>query len=130
MRRFSAELATVPEYCDQRYAALLGAFPEQNARSPLASTLTAIWLRDERHLSGMVHIIGDGGCLAHIADVATHPDFERQGLGASMLEQLLRQARKILPKDRYLSLIADPDAENLYAKFGFESLHGMARTFP
>lgn len=130
MPSFSARAATVREYCDLRDAAGLVAFPEENACIGLANTLTAVWLRDAGRLIGMARIIGDGGCFAQVSDVAIHPDFQRQGLGARVLEQLLRQARETLPNGLYLSLIADPGAENLYAKFGFDSRHGMARTLP
>ncbi len=130
MPSFSTDAATVREYCALRDASGLGAFPDENARIGLANTLTAVWLRHEGRLIGMARIIGDGGCFAQVTDVAIHPDFQRQGLGARVMEQLLLQARETLPKDLYISLIADPGAENLYAKFGFKSLHGMARTLP
>lgn len=126
MPEFSETPATVREYCDLRDVSGLGAFPEENAKIGLANTLTAVWLRDCGRLIGMARIIGDGGCFAQVTDVAVHPDFQRQGLGAKIMERLLQQARETLPRDLYLSLIADPGAENLYEKLGFEPRYGMS----
>ncbi|NNJ67391.1 MAG: GNAT family N-acetyltransferase [Boseongicola sp.] len=130
MPEFSKTPATVREYCDLREASGLGAFPMENARIGLANTLTAVWLRDGDRLVGMARIIGDGGCFAQVTDVAVHPDFQRQGLGAKIMAQLLQQARETLPSDLYLSLIADPGAENLYEKSGFEPRYGMSLILP
>ncbi|MBT8460712.1 MAG: GNAT family N-acetyltransferase [Boseongicola sp.] len=126
MPEFSEAPASVREYCDLRDASGLGAFPEENARIGLSNTLTGVWLREEGPLIAMARIIGDGGCFAQVTDVAVHPDFQRQGLGAKVMAEILKQAHERLPKNLYLSLIADPGAENLYVKFDFEPRHGMS----
>jgi GNAT superfamily N-acetyltransferase len=75
----------------------------------------------------MGRLIGDGGCFAQITDIAVHPDHQRQGLGTQVMAALMGWAEANLPKGCYISLIADPGAENLYAKFGFTERYGMAR---
>ena len=130
MPSFSAETATLREYGDLRDASGLGSVFDEKARIGLANTLRAVWLRNEGHVIEMARIIGDGDCFSPVTDVAILPQFKRQGPGARVIKQLLHQAREKLPKDLCLSLIADPGAENLHAKFGFQTQHGMTRTLP
>ena len=116
----------LPEAHPLRAATGLGAFPEEATRHALSNTLHAVWLRHEGTLIGMARLIGDGACFAQVTDVAVHPDHQGQGHGHTLMTELMRWADTHLPH-AYISLIADPGAERLYAKHGFSSRTGMAR---
>lgn len=68
----------------------------------------------------MGRVIGDGGWYFHIADMATHPDHQRRGLGAAVLEWLLQSIRDAVDEEPYVTLMADPPGRALYERFGFE----------
>ncbi|WJY21638.1 GNAT family N-acetyltransferase [Fontisubflavum oceani] len=124
----SDQPASVAEYLGLRDAAGMGGYPEKAARIGLAQGLHGTWFRDaEGQLVAMGRLIGDGGCFAQVTDIAVHPDHQRQGLGTQVMAALMDWAETNLPKGCYMSLIADPGAEHLYAKFGFTERYGMAR---
>jgi ribosomal protein S18 acetylase RimI-like enzyme len=68
----------------------------------------------------MGRVIGDGGLNYEIVDMAVHPDYQRQGIGARVMAALMAYLRDNAPRSAYVCLIADNDAPALYKKFGFE----------
>ncbi len=67
----------------------------------------------------MGRVVGDGGWYFLVADMATHPDFQRQGIGRRILESLLDEIRDRAPRGAYVTLLADPPGQPLYRKLGF-----------
>ncbi len=128
MPEFSDRPATVAELRALREAAGLGAFSEAGTAVALNNTVYAAWLRDGDELVGMGRLVGDGGCFAQLTDIAVHPRLQKQGFGTQIMAQLMGWAETNLPPDCYISLIADPGAEALYTKYGFQPRNGMART--
>ncbi|WP_110930224.1 GNAT family N-acetyltransferase [Paenibacillus bouchesdurhonensis] len=70
-------------------------------------------------LVGMGRVIGDGGCFLQIVDIAVRPDYQGQGLGKLIMEELMNYLRNETPDGAYISLIADQPADKLYLKYGF-----------
>ncbi|MEM6891334.1 MAG: GNAT family N-acetyltransferase [Pseudomonadota bacterium] len=124
---FSDAHPTVAEFRSLRAAAGLSSFSDEATRISLRNSLYAVWLRDEGELVAMGRLIGDGGTFAQVTDIAVHPRLQRQGWGDRIITQLMAWADAQLPSGCYISLIADPGAERLYAKHGFERRTGMAR---
>ena len=57
----------------------------------------------------------------HIATIATHPDFRRQGIGAEILTAALRDAGMSGVRKAFLEVRASNEAAlTMYRKFGFE----------
>ena len=67
----------------------------------------------------MGRLLGDGGWYFHVADMATLPDHQRQGLGRRVLEWLMRQVAERAPADPYVTLLADEPGRPLYRSLGF-----------
>lgn len=129
MIKLSDHAASVDEFRALREASGLGAFSVKASTIALANSLHGAWLRDDcGTLIGMGRIIGDGGCFAHVTDIAIKPAFQRQGFGTVIVAELMGWADQNLPKGCYISLIADPGAEKLYEKFGFQMRTGMSRS--
>ncbi len=58
---------------------------------------------------------------AHIATIATHPDFRRQGIGEKILLHSLREVRKEGARRAFLEVrLGNMGAQALYKKYGFE----------
>lgn len=68
----------------------------------------------------MGRVIGDGGWYFQIADMATHPDHQRRGLGAAVMEWLLESIRDTVDDEPYVTLMADLPGRALYERFGFQ----------
>ncbi|WP_327051047.1 GNAT family N-acetyltransferase [Halomicrococcus gelatinilyticus] len=71
----------------------------------------------EERVVGMARIVGDGGSVYHVCDMAVHPDHQRQGLGSRMMERLLTYLDENAPDSAYVNLMAD--VEGFYERFGF-----------
>ena len=56
----------------------------------------------------------------HIATIATHPDFRRQGIGRTILRQALLDAKQSGARLAFLEVRAtNTAAQTMYTKFGF-----------
>jgi GNAT superfamily N-acetyltransferase len=67
----------------------------------------------------MGRIVGDGGWYFLVADMATLPAYQRQGLGRRILTSLLDEIRERAPDGAYVTLLADPPGQRLYRSLGF-----------
>ena len=132
--RFSDNVPGADEYRELRVAAGLSPRTAEAATRGLPGTLYAVCVRDGNRLIGMGRIVGDGGLNFEIVDMAVHPDYQRRGLGFSIMESLMGFLRREAPPSAYVSLIADHGAPALYRKFGFEPTApdsiGMAIVMP
>lgn len=58
---------------------------------------------------------------AHVATVATHPDYRRQGIGKRLLAHALRQIMRDGARSSFLEVRASNlAAQEMYSKFGYE----------
>ncbi|WP_224269663.1 GNAT family N-acetyltransferase [Haloprofundus salinisoli] len=67
---------------------------------------------------GMGRIVGDGGTVYQIVDMAVLPDHRGEGLGTKILDELLAFLDEETPANAYVNLVADVDG--FYERFGFE----------
>lgn len=66
----------------------------------------------------MGRVVGDGGTVFHIADMAVDPDHQRHGLGTRVMAAIMAYLDEAAPPGAYVNLMADVDG--FYEKFGFE----------
>ncbi|WP_224332282.1 GNAT family N-acetyltransferase [Haloprofundus halobius] len=67
---------------------------------------------------GMGRVVGDGGTVYQIVDMAVRPDHQGEGLGTRVMEQLVVFLDEEAPPNAYVTLVADVDG--FYERFGFE----------
>lgn len=70
-------------------------------------------------VAAMGRLLGDGGWYFHVADMATDPAHQRQGLGRQVLDWLLAEVDSRAPEGALVNLIADPAGQRLYEQVGF-----------
>ena len=77
---------------------------------------------------GMGRIVGDGGTVFHVCDMAVLPDYQRMGGGSLIMSEIMSFIEREAPPDSYVNLMADVDG--FYEKWGFEKTsprsNGMA----
>lgn len=66
---------------------------------------------------GMARVIGDGGCVYHISDMAVAEPHQGQGLGTVMMDALMAWVEPELEDGGYANLFADIDG--FYERWGF-----------
>jgi [ribosomal protein S18]-alanine N-acetyltransferase len=96
-------------------------WPENSFRFELSGNpVSRSWVAEsEGHLAAMLvlWLIVDE---AHIATIATHPDFRRQGIGEHLLIAALRSAREEGARRAFLEVrLGNTVAQAMYKKYGF-----------
>ena len=67
---------------------------------------------------GMGRIVGDGGTVFHVCDMAVLPEYQRMGGGSLIMTEIMNFIDREAPSDSYVNLMADVDG--FYEKWGFE----------
>ncbi|WP_395547766.1 GNAT family N-acetyltransferase [Lacrimispora sp. HJ1] len=116
----SYEIPDAQEYNNLRIISGLSPKDEVGSEVGLKNSIFIVTLRDSEKLIGMGRIIGDKGCFYHIVDIAVAPSYQGNGLGKRIMSEIDTYLKNNIPKNSYVSLIADIPADELYKKFGFE----------
>ncbi|MFC7490346.1 MULTISPECIES: GNAT family N-acetyltransferase [unclassified Knoellia] len=120
--RFIPTAPSPEAYCELRRAAGLSPKTLAQASAAIPGSWAACHVVHEPtgDAVAMGRVIGDGGWYFHIADMATHPDHQRLGLGARVMEWLLDSIRAAVEDEPYVTLMADEPGRPLYRRFGFQ----------
>ena len=98
----------------------LTVYSEEAAREGLKGTIAAATIYYGDQVVGIGRLVGDGGCVFVICDIAIDPAHQGKGLGKAIMASLMDYVRSELKSKAYVSLIADLPADKLYEQFGFE----------
>lgn len=115
-----AAVPPVEDYLRLRVSAGLSAKSLEGAVAGLPNTLFAVIVKQDDQIIGMGRVIGDGGLFYQVVDIAVEPDHQGRGLGKAIVRAIVDQLKSTAPVGAYISLIADGDAQYLYAQFGFK----------
>jgi len=110
---------SVDDYVRLRRIAGMGEKSREAAERGLPNTIHAVTIDWQGRVVGMGRIIGDGGCFYQITDIAVDPEHQGRGLGKRIVKALVDHLHATAPPSAYVSLIADGQASELYAQFGF-----------
>ena len=103
-----------------RVAAGLSAKSTEAAAKGLPNSLFAVQVLLGDEVVGMGRIIGDGGCFFQVVDIAVLPAHQGKGLGKRIMREIMQFIETDVPPSAYVSLIADGQAQDQYAQFGFK----------
>ena len=112
-------IPAVATYQQLRIAAGLSAKTAEAAAKGLPNSLFAVQVLLGDDVVGMGRIIGDGGCFFQVTDIAVLPAHQGKGLGKRIMREIMQFIETEVPPSAYVSLIADGQAQDLYAQFGF-----------
>ena len=107
-------------YQHLRVAAGMSAKSTAAAAKGLPNSLFAVQVLLGDEVVGMGRIIGDGGCFFQVTDIAVLPAHQGKGLGKRIMREIMQFIETDVPQSAYVSLIADGQAQELYAQFGFK----------
>lgn len=113
-------IPSIATYRQLRIAAGLSAKTADAAARGLPNSLFAVQVLHGDAVVGMGRVIGDGGCFFHVVDIAVLPAHQGKGLGKRIMREIMHFIETEVPESAYVSLIADGQAQDLYAQFGFQ----------
>lgn len=67
---------------------------------------------------GLARVVGDGGAVFHVSDVAVVEAHQGQGLGTALMDAVMAYVETAAPATAYVNLLADVDG--FYDRWGFE----------
>ena len=108
------------EYLGLRQAVGWSVFPVEQAEAGLQNS-HVICFRDKEKAVALGRVIWDHGYSVLIADVIVSPEYQGQGLGRRLMEEIMAYIRSLL-KPGYrimISLMAAENKQGFYKKFGF-----------
>lgn len=105
----------------------------ESARRGLSGTLYGVVAEIDPNaddeIVAMGRVVGDGGAVYQISDMAVHPDHQGNGLGTEIMNCPMAYLEDTAPEGAYVNLIADVDG--FYERWGFEPVapgsEGMGR---
>ena len=112
-------IPAIATYQHLRVAAGMSAKSTEAAAKGLPNSLFAVQVLLGDEVVGMGRIIGDGGCFFQVVDIAVLPAHQGKGLGKLIMREIMQFIETEVPQSAYVSLIADGQAQDLYAQFGF-----------
>jgi GNAT superfamily N-acetyltransferase len=112
---------TVEEYCALRAGAGLSPRSEAIVRTALPNTLFSVVIEHNGKAIGMGRVIGDGGTVFHVADIAVLPEHQKRGLGKRILDAIDAWLRGNARPGAFINLFADRGVAPLYARYGFRA---------
>ncbi|MDH6374226.1 ribosomal protein S18 acetylase RimI-like enzyme [Paenibacillus sp. PastF-3] len=93
---------------------------EMTAASLAHSVYGMVVVQDDKVI-GMGRIVGDGHMYFYIQDVAVLPQFQGQGIGNVIIEQLLRYIRSHSFTGAFVGLFASHANNTFYERYGFQN---------
>jgi len=112
---------TVAEYCALRAGAGLSPRSEEIVRVALPNTLFAVVVEHQSRAVGMGRVVGDGGTVFQVADIAVLPEHQGRGLGKQILDTIDAWLRGTARSGAFVNLFADHGVAPLYARYGFRA---------
>ncbi|WP_315119722.1 GNAT family N-acetyltransferase [uncultured Clostridium sp.] len=116
----SYETPNGKEYNNLRIISGMSPRDEAASEIGLKNSIFMVTLRDSDKLIGMGRIVGDGGCIYHVVDIAVDPSYQGNGFGNLIMSEITKYLDNHAPQKSYVSLLADVPADKLYKKFGFD----------
>ncbi len=98
---------TVAEYCALRAGAGLSPRSEEIVRVALPNTLFAVVIEDRGSAVGMGRVVGDGGTVFQVADIAVLAEHQGRGLGKQILDAIDAWLRQTTRPGAFVNLFAD-----------------------
>lgn len=92
--------------------------PEQLQKA-IEQSFDVLTAWDHDHLIGLIRVISDGETILYIQDILVHPNYQKQTIGSSLMEQILKKYAHIRQK----MLLTDDTSEtrHFYEKFQFST---------
>jgi len=117
--RLVETLPSPADYNRLRQAVGWGVYDEAVIEKALPNTLYCVCAFCDDEMVGMARVIGDGGLVFYIQDVIVLPEFQRQGLGAQLMEAVMAFVRAQARHNTIVGLMSARGKEAFYERYGF-----------
>ena len=117
---FKNELPTLEEYKYLRSAVGWKLVDDKSLLKGLDSSTYSILAKEADKTIGMGRIVGDGGIFSLIVDIIVIPEYQGQGIGKTIVQNIMDWINANCTVESTVWLFAAEGREGFYEKFGFE----------
>ena len=121
MTKIHFEAPSPEDYCNLRANAGMSSKSIEAAIKGLPHACFNVTLYENDMLIGMGRVIGDGGTVFQIVDIAVKDIYQGLGHGMAIMHEIMKYIESVAEEGTYVSLIADYPADQLYEKIVFKS---------
>lgn len=107
------------------YKVTLGNKKPTDLETVFTNSMFRCFVFDQSKLIGVGRSLADGKDCSYICDVAVHPEFQRLGIGKSIISKLLA----LSAGHKKIILYACPGKESFYKKLGFKHMNTAMAIF-
>jgi predicted GNAT family N-acyltransferase len=114
---------SVDDYNNLRKSAGWNEIEKNQALTGINNSMFIISAAVDNKTVGVTRVVGDGGYIAVIVDVIVLPDFQRNGIGKTMMKKAMEFIKSTIKENQcvFVNLMASKDREPFYSQFGFET---------
>ena len=84
------------------------------------SVAGVVAVNDDNLTIAMGRIVGDGAIYFYIQDIVVAPEYQKHGVGTTLLKSIFDYLREHAPPKSFVGLFSVPDAVSFYQKFTLE----------
>lgn len=115
---------TTEEFIVLRSKVGWGETPDNLAKKALDNSLFHVIARFENKLIGMARIVGDGAMFFYIQDLIVDPDYQNNGIGHLLMQNLESYLSKVALKSSTIGLLSASGKEAFYSRYGYQERTG------
>lgn len=95
----------------------------EQTKLALEHSIFRVSVFDGEKIIAMARMIGDMGLCYYIKDVVVRPEYQKQGIGRTLINELMKFIREngVSGTDIFVELCAMPDKIPFYEKLGFSA---------
>ena len=103
---------------------------KENAKTAIENSLFITSIYDVDKLIAMARVVGDGAISLVVTDVMVDSEYQKNGLGRVLMNEINKYLDENFDEDSYIILLANTPYEKFYEKFNFKEFpnkKGMLR---
>lgn len=110
------------DYVNLRLRSGMGKKDIVRSQAALDGSLFTVSIYDINKLIAFGRVVGDGGITYVVSDIMVDKEYQRQGLGDKIMQNIDHFLDEHTFEDSYVCLIANSPADRLYHKYKFQYL--------
>lgn len=111
---------TNEEFNELFYSVGWGSRDDEKINKHREKSCFTVCVFEENKIVGMARVVGDGSYYT-VYDVVTKKEYQGQGIGRILMQEIVKWYKSIEDDDTYLYLGASYGKEKFYEKFGFKT---------
>lgn len=120
MFRVEHKFPTNKEFNELFFSVGWGKREDKKINSHRENSCFSVCIFSDNKIVGMARVVGDGAYYT-VFDVVTRKEFQNQGVGTMLMNEVVSWYKSIEDDDTYLYLGASQGKEQFYERFGFKA---------